>query len=589
MSGKTINLLTPYFDKNKIPLEEYPRPHFVRDGYMSLNGLWDYAITSANNVESYDGQILVPFSPESILSGVNRHLKKGEFLHYRRMVSVPKKFLDNRLILHFCAVDQVCEVYINHKLVGVNNVAYVPFSFDITDFIDDNTFLIEVKVQDATSEGNNLIGKQKEKRGGIWYTPQSGIWQSVWLESLPEKHIKSVSFIADVYQKDLTVILDKSHPGDVEIQVYFEGQLVAKRTSDEDKVKIQVGFPQLWAPDHPHLYDVYLTFNDDKVKSYFAFRKVEKCIEKDGIARFYLNNEPIFQSGVLDQGYYSDGLLTPPSDEAMINDIKLLKEMGFNMLRKHIKIEPLRFYYHCDRLGIMVWQDMINLVPHPKFNTYALNAMFLEMHPNDENTDKFGVNHQKQQDNYYQGLRTMIETLKVFPSIVTWVPFNEGWGQFNSKKAVDIIKEIDNTRLNDHASGWSDQGVGDFYSRHIYFTKLRVRPKLFRGRIVAITEFGGYSYREKGHVFNSKKTFGYRVYITKNSLENAFRKLYIRQVKPLIKKGLSVIIYTQLSDVEDEVNGLITYDRQVVKFDKEKVKELNHDLYQTFRRSLFDH
>lgn len=589
MSGKTVSLLTPYFNPSKVPLTEYPRPNFFRDSYLSLNGFWDYEITKEESVSTYSGKILVPFSPESILSGASKAPKKDEYLFYSRHVNLPQNFIKSRLILHFGAVDQVADVFINGKHVGTNQVAYVPFFFDITDFVTDTSFTLEVRVKDETSLGANLIGKQKEKRGGIWYTPQSGIWQSVWLESLPEKHIKGVHFEADLDNRDVTVNITKSHTGEVDILVFSEGNLIAKRTTNEDKVKIQIDPCIAWSPDKPHLYDVYLSYGEDKVKSYFAFRKIEKRLDKDGIARFYLNNEPIFQSGVLDQGYYADGLLTPPSDKAMIDDIKLLKDMGFNMLRKHIKMEPLRFYYHCDRLGMLVWQDMINLLPHPKFNRYAANAMILELHPSDENTSIFGVHSQKQVANYYEGLKVMINTLKSFPSIITWVPFNEAWGQFDSKKTVEMIKELDNTRLIDHASGWSDQGVGDYYSRHIYFSKLHLRPKFFNNRIIAITECGGYSYKEKGHAFNLGKTFGYKVLKSKKKLEKTYTRLYMNQIKPLIKKGLSVVIYTQLSDVEDEVNGFITYDRKVVKFDKEKVKALNLDLYQAFRHALLDY
>lgn len=587
MSGKFVNLTTP-FSPGEISLSDYPRPHFMRDSFLNLNGYWDYAISKNETITQYDGKILVPFSPEASLSGVNRTLKVGEYLFYRREVILPQLFKQDRLVLHFGAVDQEVEVYINNQLIGVNKVAYIPFSFDISHLIGEDKLTFFLKVKDVTSLGHNLIGKQKEARGGIWYTPQSGITQTVWLESYPKQHIKSVDIKSNLDHEEVSFSFDKVGTGEVDVQIYYQGRLVTKTTTSDQKLKLQIDGAKGWTPEEPHLYDVYLSFGQDKIKTYFAFRKIEKRIAKDGVARLFLNNKAIFQSGVLDQGYYPDGLLTPPNDEAMIADIKLVKAMGFNMIRKHIKIEPLRFYYHCDRLGLLVWQDMPNLVPSPKFNMIALKAMLFEKHPSDQNTSQFGVNSHRQKQNYYQGLKVMIDYLKSYVSIVTWVPFNEGWGQFDAEIATKMIAEMDPTRLIDHASGWSDQGIGDYYSRHIYFTKLNLRPKKFKGRIVAISEFGGYSLALKNHVFNPGKTFGYRVYKKSEKLSKAFEKLYLKGVKPLIKKGLSAIIYTQLSDVEDEVNGLITYDRKVVKFDKEKVQSLNNELYLEFNKLKLD-
>lgn len=588
MSGKFLRLTSPYQVEKDAPLGEYPRPHFIRDSFYNLNGYWDYAISKNMMVTKFDGKILVPFSPESSLSGVNRHLRSDEYLFYSRMVKLPPLFKKDILLLHFGAVDQQVDVFIDEQLVYSHDVAYIPFSVDISSHLAKESFTILLRVKDQTSSGLNLIGKQKEKRGGIWYTPQSGVWQTVWLESFPQKYLRGVEILPNLDHEELELFFDKVGSGSVEFKIYHQGQLVTKTLSDEKKIKLQIEQPKPWSPEHPNLYDVYLTFGEDKVHTYFAFRKIEKRIDKKGIARFYLNNRPYFQNGVLDQGYYADGLLTPPSDEAMINDIKLVKQLGFNMLRKHIKIEPLRFYYHCDRLGVLVWQDMVNLVASKYYNSIGLEAMLLDNHPHDVNTARFGVNSLKQRERYYHGLKTMINTLKFYPSIVTWVPFNEGWGQFDALAAIKVIKNIDQTRLIDHASGWSDQKAGDYYSRHIYFTKLRINSRLIKNRIIAITEFGGYSLSVTGHVFNVSKSFGYRNFKSKEKLVRAYEKLYLKQVKPLIKKGLSVAIYTQLSDVEDEVNGFITYDRKIVKVNLLEVAKINQQLYEEFNKYTLD-
>ena len=582
MSGKHVDLLTHYYEPGTVPLTEYPRPHFYRDSYLILNGVWDYAITKDLEVRQFDGDILVPFSPESILSGVKRTLDKDHYLFYHRVVTLPQDFRKDKLLLHFGAVDQEVDVYINNEFVKSNHLPFLPFSIDITKHVKSDTFEILLRVKDATRHATHLIGKQNEKRGGIWYTPQSGIWQTVWLESLPDSYLNHVEIASLFDEKKVRFTFDKVGDGDVKVKVSFANHILYEGETNESSLTIDFDNIHPWSVETPHLYQVEYTFEDDKVQSYFAFRKITTNIDKNGIKRFYLNDKPIFQSGILDQGYYSDGLLTPPSDQAMIDDILLLKNMGFNMLRKHIKVEPLRFYYHCDRLGMLVWQDMICLVPPKTYNLNGMKAMFFDIHPSDQHTKRFGVTKQAQKNHYYQSLEIMINLLKPFPSIVTWVPFNEGWGQFDSKRAIELIMKHDKTRLIDHASGWSDQKVGDYYSRHIYFTKLKIIPKKVNHRIIAITEFGGYSHSIPKHVFNPFKEFGYKRFDSLNELGNAFESLYFAQVLPLIKEGLSAIIYTQLSDVEDEVNGLITYDRKVIKFDPHQVAHINQQLYQAF-------
>lgn len=587
MSGKLQSLLTGYYQEGTIPLAEYPRPNFVRDSYLTLNGKWRYAISKDESITTYDGEILVPFSPEAPLSGVNRRVKHDEYLFYERDVTLPKDFKKERLIIHFGAVDQFVNVYINDTFVAHHDLPFFPFSLDITDYVKGDTFKIKLRVQDTTHRANTFVGKQKEKRGGIWYTPQSGVWQSVWLESLPKFHLNDVGINTSLDEKTVTFSFDKVGDKPVIINIFQVRKLLKTITTTENKVTVMFDEITPWTPEKPFLYDVTFTYVDDEVKSYFAFRKVSKQRDKNGIMRFCLNNEPYFQSGILDQGYYSDGLLTPPSDKALIDDIKLAKEMGFNLLRKHIKIDPLRFYYHCDQLGMLVWQDMVNLVPPKLFNVNGAKAMFLGRHHQDIKTRRYGVKNNEQRKSYERGLTKLVKLLKFFPSIVTWVPFNEGWGQFNAEKAVKTISALDNTRLIDHASGWSDQGKSDYYSAHIYFTKLKIRHKQVHDRIIAITEFGGYSLKTKDHAFNLGKTFGYRIYNDQETLFKAVGTLYLVEAQPLINEGLSVLIYTQLSDVEDEVNGLITYDRKVLKFNPLKVRALNEQLFEQFKKQKF--
>lgn len=587
MSGKQVDLLTKYYEPGTVPLTEYPRPHFFRDSYLILNGVWDYAITKDLEVTHFDGDILVPFSPESILSGVKRTLDKNHYLFYHRVVTMPQDFRKDKLLLHFGAVDQEVDVFINNEFVKSNHLPFLPFSIDITKQVKSDAFEILLRVKDATRHSSHLIGKQNEKRGGIWYTPQSGIWQTVWLESLPVNYLNHVEIVPLFDEKQVRFTFDKVGDGNVKVKVSFANHILYEGVTNESTLTVDLEDIHPWSVETPHLYQVEYTFMDDKVQAYFAFRKITTDTDKHGVKRFYLNDKPIFQSGILDQGYYSDGLLTPPSDQAMIDDILLLKNMGFNMLRKHIKVEPLRFYYHCDRLGMLVWQDMICLVPPKTYNLNGMKAMFFDIHPSDQHTKRFGVTNEAQKNHYYQSLEIMINLLKPFPSIVTWVPFNEGWGQFDSKRALDLIRKYDKTRLIDHASGWSDQKVGDYYSRHIYFTKLKISPQKVNNRIIAITEFGGYSHSISQHVFNPFKEFGYKRFDSLNELSRAFESLYSEQVLPLIKEGLSAIIYTQLSDVEDEVNGLITYDRKVIKFDPHQVTHINQQLYQAFE-SLVD-
>lgn len=555
------------------PLPEYPRPQLQRESFLSLNGEWDYAILEKEeNLSEYQGKILVPFSPECTLSGVKKIVTDKDTLYYRRTFNISKEFLLARTLLHFGAVDYLCEVKINGKEAGRNRGGYYPFSFDISKLINEGENIITVEVTDPSEKGTQARGKQTSKRGGIWYTPQSGIWQTVWLESVCENYITSLKITPDIDKNILYI--DTSYNNDIlqaKVSVLDKGKVVAEAEIVEGKGKVSFSNYQLWSPENPFLYDIIIEAGEDKVQSYFGMRKFSIGKDEKDIPRLMLNNKPYFHNGLLDQGYWSDGMYTPPSDEAMIYDIQLMKELGFNMLRKHIKIEPLRWYYHCDRLGMLVWQDMINGGGKYSFFTIGVRP-FLGNMMDDTNYKKFARENIEGRDEYYVDAKRMIDTLYNTVSLALWVPFNEGWGQFDSKKAYDFFKENDQTRLIDHASGWHDQGIGDIKSPHIYFRPIKMKRD---HRPFVLSEFGGYSLHVKGHMYNDNKFFGYKKFYDQKSYEEEFIKLYETQIIPLISQGLCATVYTELSDVEDECNGLVTYDRKVLKVNKEKIREIN--------------
>lgn len=562
-------------------LQEYPRPQMKRDSYFNLNGYWHYAISDSKEANTHDGKILVPFSPESVLSGVSRVVAPEDYLFYYREVSLPDDFMKSQLILHFGAVDQICEVWVNDHYVGDHVGGFTSFHFDITAYVTTHQFSIKVRVKDVTDTSYHQTGKQRIKRGGIWYTPQAGIWQTVWLESVPKNYIQSLKLTSLYDDQQIKVQLDKVGNGAVNVEVYYKNELEGSAESDQSEIIVPIKHLYAWTPETPHLYDIKVIFGQDQVDSYIGMRHIERKKDSHGIYRFYLNHRPYFQSGVLDQGYYPEGLLTPPSDEAMVYDIEKMKEMGFNMLRKHIKIEPLRWYYHCDRLGMLVWQDMINGSEREDIIFHGLLAN-LGIHLKDDRYKLFGRQSEAGRNQFIIELKEMILQLQSFTSIITWVPLNEAWGQFDAVKVEKVVRNLDDTRLIDHASGWSDQWSGDYHSRHTYFTKIRFNKKHGKKRIIALTEFGGYSLPIEGHRFNDEEIFGYKKYVSQVKLEEAYVNLYKQQVIPQIQNGLSVLIYTQLTDVEDEINGLITYDRKIDKISAEKVKEINELVYIAF-------
>ena len=549
-------------DKNSI-LPEYPRPQMRRDSYINLNGEWDYAITAAGEKQpdKWDGKILVPFSPECELSGVNRSLKPDEYLWYRRQWERPEH--KGRILLHFGAVDQSCTVYINGLRAWRHIGGYLPFEFDATGFLRKGVNEISVSVRDLSDTGYHSRGKQKTNRGGIWYTAQSGIWQTVWAECVPEACIKNLKITPDF--DNACVEISAETVGEKKGFAMFEGNMYPLPAT------IPVPDFEAWTPENPKLYDFSVIYGDDKVDSYFAMRKFSVEADSAGLKRLFLNGKPYFHNGLLDQGYWSDGMYTAPSDEAMIFDIQTAKDMGFNMLRKHIKIEPLRWYYHCDRLGMLVWQDMVNGGGQYK-PAIVSTPLVTGIHLSDRNYKLFARDDMEGRARYETELNEMIELLYNCPCIAMWVPFNEGWGQFDAARIAAKIMNMDPTRTVDHASGWHDQKIGETKSLHVYFKKYEFKPDKL-GRAVLLSEFGGYNLRCEGHCFNSKN-FGYKRFKSEKELQKALDSLYSGEIRPAYEQGLAAAVYTQLTDVEDEVNGLMTYDRKVVKLKPEVVRNI---------------
>lgn len=547
-----------------LPLPEYPRPQLARRGWVNLNGPWDYAINDSSRFpREFDGQIIVPFSPETELSGVKRALKSGEYLWYRREVIVPPEFSGRRVILHFGAVDQTATLWVNDTQVMSHTGGYLPFEADVTEAIADGRMMITLRVSDGTEKGGHTRGKQKTRRGGIWYTPQSGIWQTVWMEAVPESYVKSLR---------ITPLFDQ---GAVEISAEIVGdqRAYAQFGGESYLLPAQIPVPgfEAWSPENPKLYGFTVSCGEDLVQSYFAMRKFSVEEDAEGVPRLFLNGRPYFHNGLLDQGYWPDGLYTAPTDEAMVYDISMAKAMGFNMLRKHIKVEPLRWYYHCDRLGVLVWQDMPN--GGGSYNAAVVSAPLLTgIHMKDSSYSLFGRSDTAARAEFRAELAAMVEHLYNCPCIAMWVPFNEGWGQFDAQKMYEMIRGIDKTRTIDHASGWHDQGIGQVKSEHVYFRRYAFKPDK-KGRAVLLSEFGGYNHRVRSHCFNNKD-FGYKKFETIAQLEIALEELYQQEIGPAKRQGLAAAVYTQLSDVEDELNGLLTYDRKVVKIAPEIMQNI---------------
>lgn len=578
-------------DKEHV-LEEYPRPLMLRKNYSCLNGVWEYAFTKEfRRPKQYDGTIVVPFSPESLLSGVNRQLQSDEYLWYRREFETDAEMLraGKRLLLHFGAVDQSCRVYINRQEAMRHTGGYLPFEGDITEYLNTEGAAgneLVVVVKDLSDTSYHTRGKQKLKPGGMFYTAQSGIWQTVWMEYVPAEYIREIvtepsldegvvriTVNVEKIEKDVPVKIQIREPGiyselpmqDHAFPLEAERDVIKTSTGTANET-VEISLPVIrpWTCEGPWLYYFTVTMGADKVESYFALRTFTVEPDGEGLPRICLNHKVQFQKGVLDQGYWSDGLYTAPSDEALIFDIQSMKDMGFNMIRKHIKIEPQRWYYHCDRLGMVVWQDMVNGGTHYKhwFVTYAATLMsWRNWKFNDGCTRLLSRTDKKGRLEFVKEMKETIRILKGHPSIAVWVIFNEGWGQFQTGEMTQIVRKLDSTRLIDQASGWFDQGGGDFQSFHNYFFKLKVLTESERAAV--LSEFGGYSMREEEHCV-CEEQYGYGTYGSQEELNEVYRKME-KIVESKISEGLCASVYTQLSDIEEEINGIFTYDREVQK------------------------
>lgn len=581
-----MSMRSVWYDKvdTACPLPEYPRPQLVRENWLNLNGKFDYAILPAAQkwAEKFDGEILVPFAVESLLSGVEKPLSPNDRLWYRKRFSVPTAMQGKNILLHFGAVDWQCEVFINRHSVGKHTGGYCAFSFDITEYLTEGENELVVCVYDPTESGWQQRGKQVNDTHGFWYTATSGIWQTVWLEAVSDVYVQKLRFVPNIDREVIQVKTELNTDTEVEIYatVSFAGDVVFSGTIEKD-AEIALPNAALWTPETPNLYDISLQVKvggalTDTVSSYFGMRKFHVDKDSKGIIRLFLNNKPYFQKGLLDQGYWPDGGMTPPTDEAMIFDIAEMKRLGFNMLRKHIKIEPLRWYYHCDRLGMIVWQDMMSGGKYigDFYAGFLPNIGIL--HVKDNKYNVFSRTEKSWRGDFERELTEMIDLLYNTVSLYCWVPFNEAWGQFDALRICAYVRKLDDTRVIDHASGWYDQGGGDVQSMHKYILPIRMRKPDHRAFV--ITEFGGYSQKEEGHMWNPKKAFGYLMFKDKASLTAAYEKLMKKQVIPLVEKGLSGTIYTQVSDVENEVNGIYTYDRAVLKLEEDTVIALNKQL-----------
>ena len=558
-------------------LPEYPRPIMERADWQNLNGEWDYAIRPKGEVEpaTFDGKILVPFAVESSLSGVQQMVGQENELWYKRTFQVPAAWKGKEILLHFGAVDWQADVFVDDVLIGSHVGGYTPFSLNVTPYLSAKsaTHKLVVRVWDPSDKGYQPRGKQVSNPEGIWYTPVTGIWQTVWLEPVNASHITAIKAIPDVDKQVMHVTVSTCSPSlasdIVEVELLDKGQVIASAKGVQGKeLRLAVKQPTLWEPSNPYLYDmkVRLTKNGrsvDEVKSYTAFRKISTVRDAQGLMRMCLNDKPLFQYGPLDQGWWPDGLYTAPTDEALLYDIKKTKEWGFNMIRKHVKVEPARWYYHCDKEGILVWQDMPSGDMDNQWAPHVYNG---------------GTDRQRSEAsiaNYYQEWKEIMDLCVSNPSVVVWVPFNEAWGQFDTEKVVAWTKAYDPSRLVNPASGGNHRPCGDILDLHNY-----PGPNMFLFdpiRVNVLGEYGGIGLAVEDHLWWNKRNWGYIQFKNSDEVTAEYVK-YAKQLKDFVKKGFSAAVYTQTTDVEGEVNGLMTYDRKVIKINEAQVRAVNQEV-----------
>jgi hypothetical protein len=533
---------------------EYPRPQMVRPDWANLNGLWDYSLSlkEAEQPENWDGQILVPFCVESALSGVMKKVTPQQAVWYRRTFTTPEGWSGKRVLLHFGAVDWEATVWLNGHKVGEHRGGYDPFTFDVTNALQSGENTVVVRAWDPTDTSYQPRGKQVLKPGGIMYTATTGIWQTVWLEPVPQTYVRWLRIVPDVDTSSVRVTVDATG-GKVEFKALAGDQAVATAAGPVGQpIELKLSAPKLWSPDQPFLYDLKIKLSadgaSDEISSYFGMRKIAVGKDRDGVNRLLLNGKPLFQFGPLDQGFWPDGLYTAPCDEALRYDVETTKRLGMNMARKHVKVEPARWYYWCDKLGLMVWQDMAS----------------------GNNSGPEG------QENFKRELKNVVEAFANHPSIVMWVPFNEGWGQHDTEQIVELIRRWDPSRLVNNASGWADRKVGDVHDIHSYPGP--AMPPVAEQRAAVLGEFGGLGLPLSGHTWQAEKNWGYRSFTSREALTDAYVNL-LENLRPMIGSGLCAAVYTQTSDVEIEVNGLMTYDRELIKMDLERIVEAARKLY----------
>ncbi|WP_026630276.1 glycoside hydrolase family 2 protein [Dyadobacter alkalitolerans] len=562
---------------------EYPRPQMVRQNWVNINGLWNFSIVPKQSSETkpaaFDGQILVPFAVESALSGVGKTVGKDSVLWYQRNIDFAPKLKDQRVLLHFGAVDWKCDVFVNGKPAGSHQGGYDPFSFDITDLlVKKKQQDISVRVWDPSSDGPQPRGKQIKNPHAIWYTPVTGIWQTVWLETVPTTHITDFKQVPDNDKQTLTVTTTLKNAGasDKIKIVALDGtnKVAEQEIASGENAVLNIANAKLWSPESPFLYDLLITVTRngkvvDEVKSYFAMRKISMQVDANGIQRMALNNKFLFQYGPLDQGWWPDGLYTAPTDEALKFDILKTKEMGFNMIRKHVKVEPARWYRYCDELGMLVWQDM----PSGDMGNNW------EQRPGITGDETEKQRTPESENIYKTEWKAIMDANDHFPSIVVWVPFNEAWGQFKTEEITNWTMQYDPSRLVNSASGGNFFPVGHIIDMHNYPAPVMPRPEIFGAKqIIVLGEFGGLGLPVDGHVWQQKDNWGYQSFKNQQELYARYES-FVKRFESLIKKGLSAAVYTQTTDVEIETNGLMTYDRKVIKFPEAKLKAIHTPLY----------